>query len=146
MYFFKPRKLREYKKLKKSATRLRQEFLRERAETAKTPKARKEISQIIKREEIRRVWRVVNSGRGKQRLRGISAVEVLQEDNIWTKIDSQHDVEQAIMANNSKRFHLASSTPLMQPEATQHIGHASLMLLWDLNKTFDTIGHKKLTK
>ena len=71
----------DYKKLKRSANRLRQEFLRERADMTKNPKAKKEIIQIMKREEIRRSWRTVNQGRGKQRLKGISTVEILQEDN-----------------------------------------------------------------
>ena len=49
----------------------------------------------------------------------------MHTDDEWiTKTDRQ-DVEAAIMTNNSKRFHLASSTPLMQPAAVQGIGYLS---------------------
>jgi len=50
-------------------------------------------------------------------------VEVPDGENSWKKLESQQEVEPAIMDNNSKRFHLAASTPLMQHLAVQHIGY-----------------------
>ena len=110
-----------YKKLKRSAYRLREEFLRERVATATSSRAKKEILAIIKREEVRRTWRLINRGRGKIRLKGISAVEI-NRNNEFITIDTKDAVEHAIMENNTNRFHLAASTPMMQDNAVRHVG------------------------
>ena len=68
---------------------------------------------IMKHEETRRAWRTINKGRGKVQLSGVLAVQIPIDDT-WTTVTAQLDVEKAIMDNNSKRFHLAPTTPLMQ--------------------------------
>ena len=112
----------QYKKLKRSAYRLRMEFLQQLLDTKRSPQAKRAIRMIMKHEETRRAWRLINKGRGKEQLNGVSAVQV-KVNETWTTLTSRHDVEEAIMKNNSKRFHLASTTPLMQPLAVQVIGY-----------------------
>ena len=112
----------EYKKLKKNAYRLRKEFLHELLEVKTTDKEKRAIKMIMKHEETRRTWRTINKGHGKVRMNGVSAVEV-KRNNEYITITEQDEVEEAIMKNNSKRFHLASSTPLMKQSAVQSIGY-----------------------
>ena len=111
-----------YKKLKKSAYRLRTEFLHHLIEMKPNTKARRAIRMILKHEETRRAWRIINKGRGKEQLNGVSAVQI-KTNNDWTTVTTRIEVEKAIMDNNSKRFHLASTTPLMQPSAVKGIGY-----------------------
>ena len=56
------------------------------------------------------------------RLKGISAVEINHNNELVT-IDTQAAVEHAIMQNNTARFHLATSTPMMQENAVTHVGY-----------------------
>ena len=103
----------KYKKMKKMAYRLRNEFLYEMIELKTTEKAKREIEAIIRHEETRRAWRTINKGRGKVQMSGVSKVKIKQNEDYIT-ITEQDEVEDAIMHNNSKRFHLAASTPLME--------------------------------
>ena len=41
----------------------------------------------------------------------------------WTRVEGQKEVEQAIMKNNTLRFHLASSTPMMMQQMTNKFGY-----------------------
>ena len=111
-----------YYKLKKSAHRLRREFLHQLLTTKESSKTRKAIRRIMKHEETRRAWRTINKGRGKKQLSGVSAVQIRQEDN-WVTLTTQQEVEDAIIAYLPSRFNLASTTPLMQPNAVQGIGY-----------------------
>ena len=112
----------KYKKMKKMAYRLRNEFLYEMIELKTSEKAKREIKAIIRHEETRRAWRTINKGRGKVQMKGVSEVKVMQNDEYIT-ITEQDEVENAIMHNNSKRFHLAASTPLMERAAVNSIGY-----------------------
>ena len=53
--------------------------------------------------------------------KGISSVQIKKGGN-WETITNREEVEHAIMINNSQRFHLASSTPMMQQEMTSRLG------------------------
>ena len=110
-----------YLKLKKIAHRLRYEFLCEREDMAKSEKVRSAIRMIRRHEEARRSWRSIHHSYGKTRCKGISSVQVMDDDDIIT-ISDQEAVERAIAANNSKRFHLTSSTPLMSKYMQQKLG------------------------
>ena len=120
-----------YLKFKKVAHRLRYEFLCEREDMAKSEKARSAIRMIRRHEEARRSWRSIHHSYGKMRCQSISSVQILEDDDLIT-ISDQEAVEQAIATNNSKRFHLTSSTPLMSKYmqekmgflATKEIAHA----------------------
>ena len=114
--------LKTYKKLKKDAHNLRRNFLNDRINSATSEKAKKEYTQILMHEESRRCWRAINNSRGKKPQNGISAVTV-KENDAWKQIDSKEEVEEAIMSNNSARFHLTGDTPLMQPDAVGKIGY-----------------------
>ena len=52
----------------------------------------------------------------------ICEVQVKQNEKYIT-ITEQEEVETEIMKNNSKRFHLAASTPLMEQSAVDNIGY-----------------------
>ena len=114
----------KYAKLKRGATRLRREFLREKAEQAPTVKAQKEIRLIMRHEDTRRAWRIVNSSRGKKRLKGVSAIEIRNNDEYIT-VEDKTGVEDAIMHNNSARFHLTTTTPCMQAPVVSVLGYLS---------------------
>ena len=111
----------DYLQLKKIAHRLRYEFLCEREENAKSSKARKAIRMIRKHEEARRSWRSIHHSHGKARCQGVSSVQV-QEDDDLTTLSEQEAVEEAIARNNSKRFHLTKSTPLMSEYMQSKLG------------------------
>ena len=67
---------REYKKLKKSAYRLREEFLSDREDKAESEKSKREIRTIRRHEETRRSWRSINRSQGKSRSKGIVGVQI----------------------------------------------------------------------
>ena len=90
----------KYLKLKRGAVRLCREFFLERAEHAPTVKAQREIRLIMRHEDTCRAWRIVNSSRGKKRLKGVSAVEIRNNDEYVT-VEDKAGVEDAIMQNNS---------------------------------------------
>ena len=110
-----------YLKLKKIAHRLRFEFLCEREDKAQSEKARRAIRMIRRHEEARRSWRCIHHSHGKKRCQGVSAVQLQEEENLIT-ISDQEAVERAIAANNSKRFHLTSTTPLMSEYMQKRLG------------------------
>ena len=112
--------LKTYKKLKKDAHNIRRNFLNDRINSATSEKAKKEYTQILMHEESRRCWRAINNSRGKKPQSGISAVTV-KENDVWKHIDTKLEVEEAIMSNNSARFHLTGDTPLMQPDAVENL-------------------------
>ena len=47
----------------------------------------------------------------------------MKENDSWKRIDTKKEVEEAIMSNNSARFHLTDDTPMMQPDAVDKIGY-----------------------
>ena len=67
---------------------------------------------ICSHEETRRSWYSINYSQGKNRIKGISVVEVLN-DGEWKTINDQESVEASIVYNNSGRYHLTKSTSLM---------------------------------
>ena len=67
---------RKYKKLKKSAYRLREESLSDREDKAESEKSKREIRTIRRHEETRRSWRAINRSQGKSRSKGIAAVQI----------------------------------------------------------------------
>ena len=91
-------------------------------ESTDCKKAQREIRAIIRHEETRRSWRIANQSRGKQQLNGVSKVSVIK-DGATTTLTEKNAIENAIMENNSKRFRLASSTPLIQPLAVHLLGY-----------------------
>ena len=111
-----------YKKMKKSAHRLRHEFLCDREDLAPNQKAKKEISKIKRHEETRRIWRAINRSQGKSYGQGISKVSI-KVDGEWTTVTDRNKVEPAIMTNNSKRFNLTLPTPMMSKHAVKKIGY-----------------------
>ena len=80
------------------------------------------ISSIRRHEELRRSWRCIHHNHGKSRCKGVSSIQVQEDDELITLSD-QAAVEQAIATNNSKRFHLASSTPLMSQYMSNCLGY-----------------------
>ena len=112
---------KQYNKCKKHARRLRDTFMWKKVEEAVTPAEQKRLKNIIKHEETRQSWGAINRARGKSGQQGVSSVQV-QQDGDWVNLDAQEDVEEAIMQNNSKRFHLAASTPLMSAHMRDKIG------------------------
>ena len=108
--------MKAYEAQKRKAFLLRAAFLRDRLDHAPNKRAQREI---IRNEEVRRSWRVVNKGRGIQKLHSVSKVEVQHGPNL-VLLTEQQVIEDAIMLSNSKRFRLASSTPLMQPAAVEN--------------------------
>ncbi len=77
---------------------------------------------IRRHEETRRVWRAIARNQGKVRNNGISSVQV-NNDGEWETITDRDEVESAIMDNNSKRFNLTSSTPLMSEYMSNKLGY-----------------------
>ena len=111
-----------YKIHKKSAPRLRDEFLHDQEEKAISPKAKKAISMIRRHEETRSSWRTINRCHGKTRNKGISCVET-KVNGQWQKLTARDEVEAAIMANNTERFHLTRFTPLMSQHMSTRLGY-----------------------
>ena len=89
-----------YKKMKKTAHRLRHEFLCDREDLAPSQKAKKEISNIRRYEETRRMWRAINRSQGKAYGQGISNVDINVEGE-WTTVTHCKEIEPAIMTNDS---------------------------------------------
>ena len=112
---------KSYRKVKKRARQLREEFLREKIEAAKTNKERLALQNILRNEETRRSWRSINKGRGKVLQKGISQV-IIQENGQDKLLTDRQQVESAIMENNSKRFHLTDSTPFMTEPLVSEVG------------------------
>ena len=108
--------------MKKSAHRLRHEFLCDREDLAPSQKTKKEISNIRRHEETRRIWRAINRSQGKSHGQGISKVDI-KVDGEWTTVTDCKKVEPAIMTNNSKRFNLTLPTPMMSKNAVKKIGY-----------------------
>lgn len=113
---------KQYKKYKKVAHSLRYEFLCEREEMARTKKAKRAIRMIRQHEESRRAWRAIAKNQGKVRNNGISSVQINNNNN-WETITKRDEVEAAIMDNNSKRFNLTTSTPLMSEYMSEKLGY-----------------------
>ena len=111
-----------YKIHKKSAPRLQIEFLHDQEDKARNPAAKKAISMIRKHEETRSSWRTINRCHGKTRNKGISCVET-KVNGKWQKLTARDEVEAAIMANNTERFHLTRSTPLMSQHMSTRLGY-----------------------
>ena len=76
---------------------------------------------ILRHEESRWSWRSIKYSHGKTRSKGISEVEVLNDGELKTISDRKPE-EGAIMANNSERFNLTKSTPLMSKYMRQKLG------------------------
>ena len=91
---------------------LRNEFLCDQEDKAQSQQAKRAIQMIHRHEESCRSWSSINYSHGKTRSKSISAVEVLN-DGERKIISYREPAEAAIMANNSERFHLIKSTPLM---------------------------------
>ena len=92
---------------------------------------------IRKHEDTRQAWRYINKCKGKSRNKGILSVKV-PANGSWKELTTHQEVEAAIMDNNSNRFQLTSSTPLMSPYLSSKIGYVadtSYTLLL-LDKTF----------
>ena len=81
----------------------------------------REIRQILRHEETRGTWRAIHKAWGKRSQNGISSIQI-QQDSEWVDVTDQKEVESAIMSNNSKRFHLAATTPLMLPYLSSKLG------------------------
>ena len=113
---------KNYKKYKKIALRLRHEFLCDREDLAQTTKAAREIRNIRRNEETRNSWRAINRSKGKSFSKGISQVE-MEVDGEWKTVTERNQVEPAIMANNSKRFNLTLTTPLMSRHSVNKFGY-----------------------
>ena len=90
-------------------------------EAAVSPLVKQQIQNIIKHKDTRRSWRAINKARGKINQQGISAVDVKKYGD-WEKVELREEVEDAIMDNDSKRFHLTDTTPLMSSYMTQKLG------------------------
>ena len=113
---------KKYKKLKKSAHRLRTEFLYEQEDKAQSQQSKRAIRMIRRHEESRRSWRSINNSQGKRRSKGISAVKV-QINGVWKTIKDREPAEAAIMGNNSHRFgDLTKTTPLMSKYMREKLG------------------------
>lgn len=69
-----------YKIQKKSAHRLRHEFLLDREDKAESEKSKREIKCIRRHEEIYRSWRAINRSQGKSRSNSNAAVQVKNSD------------------------------------------------------------------
>ena len=112
---------KQYTRLKKTAGRLCDEFLDEREELATTETAQRAIQCIRRNEETRRSWRAVHRSHGKLHSKGISSVQV-QRDGNWETLTDREQAEMAIMHNNTERFHLTTSTPLMSATMRGRLG------------------------
>ena len=77
---------------------------------------------IRKHEKTRSSWRTINRCHGKTRNKGISCVET-KVNGKWQKLTARDEVEAAIMANNTERFHLTRSTPLMSQHMSTRLGY-----------------------
>ena len=55
-------------------------------------------------------------------MEGVSSVQIHNNEEVVTLTDKEA-VEQAIASNNSKRFYLASSTPLMSQYMSLKMGY-----------------------
>ena len=111
-----------YKKMKKTAHRLRHEFLCNREDLAQGQKAKKEILNIRRHEETRRMWRAINRSQGKAYDQGISKVDI-NVDGEWKTVTDRKEIEPTIMTNNSKRFNLTLPTQMMSKRAVKKIGY-----------------------
>ena len=110
------------KRLKLSAARLREEFLLDRKDKAESEQAKKAIRCIRRHEETRRSWRAIGRSHGKAHSKGISSVQI-QDNKGWKDVSDRSTVESAIMDNNSARFNLTKSTPLMAPDMVEKLGY-----------------------
>ena len=114
----------EYYKRKPYSQELREIFLERKISNYSSEGKYKEmniIKNILKGEQQRRAWRIVNKYTKAGRAEGVSKVEVNQ-NGVWVKKDSNNEVETAIMEELCKRFRLTEETPLMKEPLRNLIG------------------------
>ena len=112
---------RECLTLKKSHQLARDTYASESEDRAK------ELKKIRSKEKMKLKWKMYKKYFGKRRMNSISQVEYFSGATL-VRVSSQFAVESAIMAENSTRFKLAYSSPLLQPPLLQRLGLCSEIL------------------
>ena len=74
---------------------------------------------------------MINRGQGKTRNKGISSIQVHTDDQ-WITVTDWDAVESAIMEDNSERFHLTKTTPLMSEYFRDKLGY---LLEYEVSQT-----------
>ncbi len=114
----------EFNLLKAQATKLRDTFLAELAESkaaAGDGKAESILKQLLLREEQRSVARAVKWALGKPR-GGVTAIEAKNDRGEWTIFTDKQTIEQNCIQENIARFTQASHLPIMNEDSIQSIG------------------------
>lgn len=104
------RSRREYLDIKVQQTKLRKTYLEDAGRIAQW-----------KKEEQKRQFKRCNSTFGKQRMKSINKVE-FKEEGVLVQVVTKEEVENAIMKENSSRFRLACSSPLLNDELSAELG------------------------
>jgi len=96
----------EYLKRKPYSQELKEIFLERKINNYSSEGKYKEmniVKNILKGEQQRRAWRIVNKYTKAGKAEGVSKVEVNQ-NGVWVKKESSNEVETAIMEELCKRF------------------------------------------
>ena len=104
------RSRKEYLDIKDQQALLRKRYLEDTGRTAQW-----------KKEKQKRQFKRCNSTFGKQKMKSINKVEHVEEGNL-VQVVTKEEVENAIMKENSSRFRLAYSSPLLNDELSEELG------------------------
>jgi len=104
-----------YIKCKPYAQELREIYLEGKANMYDMKGKRKEmeiVKRLIREEQQRLSWRIINKYTKADRAAGVTKVEVCKEGK-WVQMDTKTLVEKAIMEELMKRFRLTDNSPMM---------------------------------
>jgi hypothetical protein len=115
-----------YKRIKQGADANRQTWLKGLAvalEEKGNTSASTHYRTLIEREKQRQAARQIKRVTGKLRSGGLLSVVAPQADGTWIELTSPHDIAQACLHENERRFHQANDTPFMVSPLSNDIGH-----------------------
>ena len=119
----------EYKRVKKGSDTLRQTWLEGLASAlaqSGNSSAATHYTNLLQREKQRRDARQIRRATGKLRTGGLLSVLAPTSDGTWAEMTSPHDIVDACMQENARRFRQANNTPFMTPPLSDTIGHLGI--------------------
>jgi hypothetical protein len=103
-----------YRRLKKEAPNLRATWL-EGLASARVAQGNVSLAQekknLLTREQQRRDARLIRFSLASRARKGLCAIDVLDENNVWQEITEQNPMEQALLKELKTRFNQAANTP-----------------------------------
>ena len=117
---------RTYKQVKKDGSTLRQTWMEDLASalasTGKTDAAT-HLTNLLRREQQRRMFRHIKYVSGQLRLGSVtSVIAPLGQDQAWIEVSTKLDIERACLEENERRFRQANGTPFMVEPLRSLIG------------------------